>query len=338
MANVNAFSSGSYVVTDNDNVRMDIPGGGDVVIGAPPGGKVGRFKIDFRNSDNAADKVTIDLTNFAQDGLRIDLHHYDPSDEIQFIGLIDAQIDPAHPDELAFTFAGPGGEVLTGTIFVKDGGEKDLLQDPPPIIYDSVFQVVCFAGGALIETDGGHRRVEDLAVGDMLRTRDNGMQPLRWIGRRDLDRATLDACSDLRPVRVRRDAFGPGRPFADLCLSPQHRIFLDDWRAELLFGEPELLVAVKHLRNDRVVVTDHAAPGVSYFHLLLDRHEVIYSNGLESESLHLGDMAQDAIGGDTLDEVLRLFPEAAGMDPMAQTTACPVLRGFEGRTLAGYPG
>ena len=73
-----------------------------------------------------------------------------------------------------------------------------------PQIFD--LDIVCFAAGTLIRTPQGERRVEDLAVGDLVCTADNGPQPLRWRGQRHLDAAELAARPRLRPIRIRARA------------------------------------------------------------------------------------------------------------------------------------
>ena len=44
--------------------------------------------------------------------------------------------------------------------------------------------VVCFAAGTHIATPSGARRVEDLAIGDLVQAHFAGSAPIQWIGRR----------------------------------------------------------------------------------------------------------------------------------------------------------
>lgn len=49
------------------------------------------------------------------------------------------------------------------------------------IFYDArEVTVICFAAGTMIRTARGERPVEKLRVGDLVVTRDNGLQPLAW--------------------------------------------------------------------------------------------------------------------------------------------------------------
>ena len=102
--------------------------------------------------------------------------------------------------------------------------------------------IACFTPGAMILTDHGEVAVEDLVPGDAVLTRDNGFKPILWVGRRDLSAQALAADPKLHPVRIRQGALGRQLPLRDSLVSPQHRLLLTGPRAELLFGEHEVLV------------------------------------------------------------------------------------------------
>ncbi|MFC3119319.1 Hint domain-containing protein [Jhaorihella thermophila] len=145
----------------------------------------------------------------------------------------------------------------------------------------------------------GARPVETLAVGDLVTTLDNGQQPIRWIGRR-----VVEGRGDFAPIRFRKGAIGNRR---DLRVSPQHRMLVTGWRAELLFDEAEILVAARHLVNGDTIHPDPCGD-IEYIHLMFDRHEVIFAEGVPTESFHPGDyvMAQDRA---LMAELTTLFPE-----------------------------
>ena len=63
--------------------------------------------------------------------------------------------------------------------------------------------LVCFAAGTLIETNKGQIAVEHLKAGDLVTTRDAGMQPIRWIGSRKVSAAALAANANLYPIRIK---------------------------------------------------------------------------------------------------------------------------------------
>jgi hypothetical protein len=155
---------------------------------------------------------------------------------------------------------------------------------------------------------------------------------VRWIGCTRVSGADLRADPSLRPILIAAGAFGENRPARDLTVSPQHRILLDDWRAQLFFGAQEVLVPAKGLINDSTIRYDHEADGVEYFHVLFDRHEIMLTEGLWTESLHPGDYVLREIGGAAREELLRLFPQLTGDEDLTET-ARMALRPWEGTLL-----
>lgn len=210
------------------------------------------------------------------------------------------------------------------------GGNNDSLVVSVTIDGDAV---PCFVAGTLIDTPDGLRPVETLRVGDTVLTRDGRAVPIRWIGSRRLSAAALRHAPWLRPIRIRRDAFGPGRPAQDLRVSPQHRIHLDGWRAELLFGAAEVLAHAVHLVNDHSITRTGARKDVHYVHFALDRHEVVLANGQPTETLFPGDLALAALPSDDVRELVTLFPELADAGPGPQLYA-RCLKRHEARIFA----
>jgi len=159
----------------------------------------------------------------------------------------------------------------------------------------------CFVRGTMIDTNRGEVAVENLKADDLIRTADNGFQPIRWIGS-----SSVAAKGRMAPILFRKGAIGNTR---DLLLSPAHRVVLQDWQAEVLFGSGELLAAAKSLVNDKSIVRQEIDGDVEYFHILCDKHEIIFSDGAATESYHPGDMSTGTLAQETRDEILRLFPE-----------------------------
>lgn len=194
---------------------------------------------------------------------------------------------------------------------------------------DFRIDVTCFTTGTLIDTDRGPRPVHLLRVGDLVRTRDHGMQPLRWLGGRQLSGADLGGNPRLHPIRIAAGALGPGLPARDLVVSPQHRILVRSAIAQRMTGSAEVLIAAVHLLGHPGIARVQAQEGVGYWHLMFDRHEIVFAEGAEAESLYLGPMALAAMTDDAIEELHALFPElvSAGRDREAQPTARPVMRG-----------
>ncbi|GGH31553.1 VCBS repeat-containing protein [Cribrihabitans marinus] len=198
----------------------------------------------------------------------------------------------------------------------------------------TVTLLVCVAGGTLIETATGPVAVEDLAEDDLVVTRDCGLQPVRWVGCRRLGAEELRHRPELRPVRLSAGALGAGRPERDLLVSPQHRVLLSDWRAQLFYGQDEVLVPAKALVDDDRIRVDTEIRAVDYYHVLFDRHQVIRTNGAETESFHPADYTLRAIDPAARAELLALFPSLAARPGGYGPTARYVARIAEARFLA----
>jgi hypothetical protein len=186
--------------------------------------------------------------------------------------------------------------------------------------------IPCFVRGSRILCEHGEIPVEHLRVGDLLMTRDDGLQPLRWVGNREVAGTGAYA-----PIRILSGTFGD---HGELWLSPLHRVLIRDSLAELLFGEREVLVAAKDLVNDRSVRRVEVE-SVDYFHLLFDRHQVVVSEGLPTESFLPGPQIKNSFEAEVLEEICTLFPEidpetAEGYSPAARR----MLRGYEAQILS----
>lgn len=181
--------------------------------------------------------------------------------------------------------------------------------------------VVCFASGTLIETPKGPRPIESFGEGDLVLTAASGPQPILWVGQ-----TTVLAAGDLSPIVIRAGTLGNDR---DLVVSPQHAILLNDWRAELLFGQDEVLVRAKDLLCMDGVYRKTGGR-VTYHHILLETHNVVKSHGIWSETLYPGSIAMGAVGDEARLEIERLFPNLTGYGPMC----APCLKGYEAQLLA----
>jgi hypothetical protein len=178
--------------------------------------------------------------------------------------------------------------------------------------------VPCFVEGARIETARGLVPVQDVAVGDLVLTLDDGYQPVLWHGRRRVARPGA-----LAAVRIPAGTFGD---HGALAVSPQHRLYLTGWRAELYCGVDEVLVKAMHLVRAGRLRQDLPDVAVTYHHLLFDRHQIICAEGLWSESYHPGPATLADQDPETREELFTLFPELAadpayGYGPIARPEA-----------------
>lgn len=164
----------------------------------------------------------------------------------------------------------------------------------------------CFTAGTLIATRKGELPVEMLEAGDRVVTRDNGLQEVRWVGRRHLHVQDLQAEPHLCPVLVRQGSLGRNLPERDLLLSPNHRVLVTQDRSTLAARGREVLVASKHLIAEGA--RSVASCGTTYLHLMFDRHEVVLSNGAWTESFLPEDQTLRGMGNAQRLEIFDLFP------------------------------
>ncbi len=175
--------------------------------------------------------------------------------------------------------------------------------------------LVCFAEGTLIATPLGERRIEMLRAGEYVRLEDGRDMAIRWIGKRHVPATELALFPKLRPVVIPAHCFGTDCPHTDLRVSRQHRIVIEGWEVELNFGADRILVPAGHLLGGGITL-DVACSEVTYFHILLETHEVLVSNGLATESFLPGGYAVAGLDSETREELYHLFPEIGGSPAM----------------------
>ena len=193
-----------------------------------------------------------------------------------------------------------------GTIFWLDANGELTGQTTS---FFNIEKVICFATGTRITTYRGKRPVEDLKVGDLVLTFDNGFRPIRWIGSRMLSARELRNNDLLRPITIRAGALGHGLPERDLVLSRQHRVLVKSPVAERMFGQREVLVPAKDLRGLDGVDIASDIQSVEYWHILFDDHEVILSENTPTESFFFGAQARGTVSSEAYEEIISIFPD-----------------------------
>lgn len=149
------------------------------------------------------------------------------------------------------------------------------------------FQVACFASGTRILTTRGAVPVETLRPGEDIAITASGRRaPIAWTGWRSLVPARQTKPLDVTPVRVAAGAVADGTPARDVYLSPDHALSIGG-----------RLIPVRYLLNGRTIV-QVPVPGVTYWHVELDRHDLLLADGLPAESyLDTGNRAAFVNGG-----------------------------------------
>lgn len=178
--------------------------------------------------------------------------------------------------------------------------DKIALSEPPVI--------ACFTPGTKIATLKGEVHVAKLCAGDKVVTRDNGIQEIRWVGSKKIDWRVMTAYPHLKPVLVRQGSLGNDLPERDLMVSPNHRVLVANDRTALQFDEPEVLVAAKHLIGGNLVRSIDSI-GTTYIHFMFDRHEVVLSDGIWTESFQPTDTTLKGFGNSQRAEIFEIFPD-----------------------------
>lgn len=288
-----AAGNDTFMILDNAEVSS---AGNDIILGGGGAGEGGTGA----GQDTVTDYDVIDLTAIGYDRITVNYTNLDP-------------------------------ENLIGTITIYTDATKTVVVGV--IEFSEIEDVIeCFTPGTMIRTEAGDVAVELLQAGDMVMTRDNGLQPLRWTCARKLSLAELQANPDLQPVRIAKDALAGQGPARTMLVSPQHRVLIEGARAELLFGEAEVLVPAKHLVGQIDATRALPAEGVTYIHILFDSHEIVMSDGIWTESFQPAERTLSAMDAEVRAEVLALFP-ALETDADAYVGARLSLKAHEARVL-----
>ena len=173
----------------------------------------------------------------------------------------------------------------------------------------------CFLKGTTIRTVSGDRKIQDLAIGDLLPTMFGGPRPVQWIGRYPYKKSDPSKpwADNARPVRIARSALAPNVPHADLYVTGAHSL--------LIYG---VLAPAELLINGTTITRYEASEydELEYFHVKLEGHDVIYAEGAPAETLL--NVEESAVN---FAEYFRLY----GM-PTSEETAClPVVPVHGGR-------
>lgn len=286
------------------------------------------FTVDPGNPPPAGTSLTFDRVEYidSDDNGDIEPNAGDTYDGVEITSVWEGdELTIELPDGTQVTYEGVTFYLDSGpAVFTPTDGQ--VLQDGTFVSSDFVttstqtpvgdFGPTCFTPGTMIRTPIGLRAVEDLQVGDLVDTLDHGPQPVRMV----LD-DQFRAAAHLAPVRFAKGAIGNDAP---LVVSPQHRVLISGWRAEFFYGQDEVLVAAIHLVNGDTI-RQVSGGVVRYIHLLFDDHQIVFGQGVPSESCYPAHMAQEAA-----DEVMTLFPQLA----QEMAGQLPFVRPVLGRTEA----
>jgi Hint domain len=211
-------------------------------------------------------------------------------------------------------------------VMVRNGRRTEIAPVLRYLAFSDAVEPVGFGtgiiGGTMVETPDGPRPVERLRLGDPVVTATAGLQPVRWVGKRE-----VPALGAFRPVRLRAPFFGLAR---DVVMAPDHRVRLDLAEAEYMLGTNEILMPAAHLVNGKHARRDGGQRLVTYHQVLLDVHDCLLHDGVWAESLYVGTIARRPDVARTT--VIGEMPASA--IPEHRSFARHRLNDFEARSLA----
>jgi hypothetical protein len=142
-----------------------------------------------------------------------------------------------------------------------------------------------------------------------------GFEPLRWVGFMDIavPRSTAMAAKTA-PILIKAGAIAPGMPARDLRVSPDHAMEVDGH-----------LIPAKHLVNGESIIQEIWCRRVRYFHLELEAHGLLLSEGTWSES-YLDDGNRNAFNNAALTGLFLDFEAGRSAGQYDDRACLPVLR------------
>lgn len=284
------------------------------------GGGTNRF-----NDNRPDDHTIVDGGGLVDDGTGVE------AESEMVLRELDANGNPTGPEITIYVLSKDGdfsdiwgigltAPLTSGASYVKISGSNT-----GTVRYNQF--IACFTAGTIIKTPHGNTPVETIKKGQMVWTKRDGPQPIRWVGHRK-----VRGEGALAPVVIEAGALGNNR---DLVVSQQHRVWFQNAAAELYFGQPSVLVAAKHLCG-LPGITIQPQEEVIYTHIMFDRHQIVRSNGVLTESFFLADQSVSTLEEGPRAELVALFPNLQEGVAAFGTTAAPTLTGREAEMLKHY--
>lgn len=190
------------------------------------------------------------------------------------------------------------------------------------------------AHGTPIQTPDGTIAVEDIIPGTRILTADGDTATVRWVGSYVLVRRRGVAPHAPLLFRITADAFGPGRPAADIVVSRHARILLHHAKVQTRFGTPAAFVPVTALVDGDSIFPVNPVSPVTVYNVSTDAQTGVLATGLAFEAHHASIFASVQLDVEVRDAFVRLFPSHA-LPRRAEPPTTPRLSATELAQLLG---
>lgn len=211
--------------------------------------------------------------------------------------------------------AEPIQNITVTAVYGSEGELTSLYADLPADAF------VCFVAGTQIRTPNGNKPIEYLQAGDMVDTFDNGPQPVIWIGSQRIQTSAKSV-----PVRISAGTLGPKGGARDLFVSQQHRVLLQSNRLKKFVNGTEAFTAAKHIIKFPGVYLENEVRAATYYHLLLNRHEIVFAENVLCESFYLGSEGRKLLTDLQISQLEKLGIMSGGVPVHPTKLARPCLR------------
>lgn len=193
---------------------------------------------------------------------------------------------------------GDGGLAAGQPVIFADTDLTGLASDPLGVVVANNF-TVCFAAGTEIATADGVALVEELKIGDMVRTLDGRDVAVTWVGRQSVS-TKFGPAERLTPIKVAAGALGENTPSKDLIVTADHALLIGD----------TLCAAGALVNGTTIARTTDLGETFTVYHVETAEHEVILANGVAAETF-IDNVARTAF--DNFAEFDALYGDVAEM-------------------------
>ncbi|MBB93558.1 MAG: hypothetical protein CML68_02985 [Rhodobacteraceae bacterium] len=166
----------------------------------------------------------------------------------------------------------------TDALYIPHNGELSVedFSSGMEATYDTDADVAnCFLAGTLIATRDGEVAVQELKVGDTVRTQSGRDVAVKWVGRQSVT-TRFGAAEKRMPVQFRAGSLGGGLPHADLTVTADHGM--------LVGGVICHAGALVNGSTIRQVPLAELGDAYTVYHVETDAHDILLANGAPAES------------------------------------------------------